>query len=81
MGHSYAFFLNNIRLPFLSFIHPFWQKPLILVGNKIDVAGLESLSPEFKMRFEQLQAEGVEIMSMSTLAELGVDDVKNAVCE
>lgn len=54
-------------------------QPLIIALNKMDVAGVDSLAPEYTARLDVLRAEGVHVMSMSTLKELNVDEVRNEV--
>jgi len=59
----------------------FANKPLIVAVNKIDVVGIEECGEEVAAAFEKMRAEGVTVMSMSTLTEVGVVEVKKAACD
>ena len=59
----------------------FANKPLMVVCNKSDVITMDELSEEKKAVLEPLKKEGVPIMTMSTVTEEGVMDVKKEACE
>ena len=59
----------------------FANKPLMVVCNKSDVITIDELSDEKKAALEPLKKEGVPIMTMSTVTEEGVMDVKKEACE
>merc|ERR1712126_650117 len=59
----------------------FANKPLIVVVNKIDVKKIEDLSDERQEFFEQLKKDGIPVMEMSTVNELGVAEVKIEACD
>lgn len=59
----------------------FANKPLTIVCNKSDIIDLANASADTKVAFEKLEADGVEIMEMSTLTEAGVIDVKTRACD
>ncbi|OMO83872.1 hypothetical protein CCACVL1_11114 [Corchorus capsularis] len=70
----------------------FMNKPLIIVCNKTDLQSLDGLSEEEKTLVKEMQAEAMKsvmgqggeegvLMTMSTLTEDGVINVKNAACE
>ncbi|XP_037071939.1 LOW QUALITY PROTEIN: nucleolar GTP-binding protein 1-like [Pollicipes pollicipes] len=59
----------------------FANKPLLVVCNKSDVMTLEELPAEKKALLEPLTKHEVPIMTMSTVTEDGVIDVKKEACE
>lgn len=59
----------------------FSNKPLIVVVNKTDIKTIEDLSEERKQFFEDLKKEGIPVMSMSTVKETGVSEVKILACD
>eukprot|EP00004_Rigifila_ramosa_P017148 TRINITY_DN4144_c0_g1_i1.p1 TRINITY_DN4144_c0_g1~~TRINITY_DN4144_c0_g1_i1.p1 ORF type:complete len:677 (-),score=172.25 TRINITY_DN4144_c0_g1_i1:33-2063(-) len=60
----------------------FANKPLMLILNKIDVIQVEQLKAEDRALLEALAAkEGVEMLTMSTMSEVGVQEVKQRACE
>merc|ERR1712212_205507 len=65
---------NNIK-PLFS------NKPLIVVVNKLDVKKIEELSEERQQFFQDLKKEGIPVMSMSTVNEVGVSEVKIEACD
>jgi len=75
---------NTVEAQFALFnnIKPlFSNKPLIVVVNKIDVKKIEELSDERKQFFEDLKKDGIPIMEMSTVNEVGVSEVKIEACD
>ena len=60
----------------------FANKPLIVVANKIDVVPFESLSKEHRGILDKMAKDtGAQILPMSSLAEIGITDVKRSACE
>ncbi|OMO82957.1 hypothetical protein CCACVL1_11651 [Corchorus capsularis] len=67
----------------------FMNKPLIIVCDKADLQSLDGLSEEEMKLVKEMKAEAMKavmgqeevLMTMSTLTEDGVMDVKNAACE
>jgi nucleolar GTP-binding protein len=60
----------------------FSNKELIVVVNKIDVIGLDAISPENQALIHGLsESAGVEVMQMSNVSEEGVSNVKNRACD
>ncbi|XP_031641111.1 nucleolar GTP-binding protein 1 [Contarinia nasturtii] len=60
----------------------FTNKPLITVINKIDVMDLNDLSADRKAALARIESdENIPIMQMSTMTELGVNEVKVEACE
>ena len=57
----------------------FSNKPLMVVVNKIDTVPISAASAETKAAFAKLEAEGIEVVGMSTLSEEGVMEVKTKV--
>lgn len=77
-GHSVAeqvSLFNNIRPLFAN-------KPLLLVCNKSDICRWEDLSEDRRELLQPLVSdERVPLLSMSTVSEEGVMEVKQAACE
>lgn len=65
---------NNIKPLFVN-------KPLIVCTNKTDVIRIEDLPKEKAEQFKVFEESDVPILSMSTLTEEGVMDVKIQACE
>lgn len=65
---------NNIKPLFVN-------KPLLICTNKVDVVRLEDLPKEKAEQFKVFEESGIPILSMSTLTEEGVMDVKIQACE
>lgn len=65
---------NNIKPLFVN-------KPLLICTNKVDVIRLEDLPKEKAEQFKVFEESGIPILSMSTLTEEGVKDVKIQACE
>lgn len=60
----------------------FANKPLIIVANKIDVVPFDSLSDEHRGILDKMAKDtGAKVLPMSSLAELGITDVKRTACE
>lgn len=65
---------NNIKPLFVN-------KPLLICTNKVDVIRLEGLPTEKAEQFKVFEESGIPLLSMSTLTEEGVMDVKIQACE
>lgn len=65
---------NNIKPLFVN-------KPLLICTNKVDVIRLEDLPTEKAEQFNVFEESGIPLLSMSTLTEEGVMDVKIQACE
>lgn len=65
---------NNIKPLFVN-------KPLLICTNKVDVIRLEDLPTEKAEQFKVFEESGIPLLSMSTLTEEGVMDVKIQACE
>lgn len=65
---------NNIKPLFVN-------KPLLICTNKVDVIRLEDLPTEKSEQFKVFEESGIPLLSMSTLTEEGVMDVKIQACE
>lgn len=65
---------NNIKPLFVN-------KPLLICTNKVDVIRLEDLPTEKAEQFKVFEESGIPLLSMSTLTEEGVMDVKVQACE
>lgn len=65
---------NNIKPLFVN-------KPLLICTNKVDVIRLEDLPTEKAEQFKVFEESGLPLLSMSTLTEEGVMDVKIQACE
>lgn len=77
-GHSLA---EQVHL-FESIKPLFTNKPLIVVINKIDVTSLDELSADRRAILAPIEKdEKIVFMQMSTVTELGVNEVKNEACE
>jgi len=59
----------------------FANKPLVLVVNKVDIVAIAEAEPAVQAALKELQAEGVEVLEMSTLSEEGVIAVKTKACD
>lgn len=60
----------------------FTNKPLIAVINKIDVLELENLPADRRQALASLENdENIPVMQMSTVTDLGVNEVKVEACE
>jgi len=59
----------------------FANKPLVVVVNKCDIVQIEDTDKAVIKAFDDLAAEGVKVMEMSTLTEIGVIDVRDAACK
>eukprot|EP00127_Corallochytrium_limacisporum_P004137 Clim_evm82s157 gene=Clim_evmTU82s157 len=59
----------------------FANKPIAVVLNKTDVMKPENLKPERQEALKQIEEEGAKVLTMSTLAEINVADVKNTCCD
>lgn len=59
----------------------FTNKPLTIVVNKVDIVGMDSLVGANKLALDKLREEGVEILAMSTVTEVGVAEVRNRACD
>ncbi|KAL0268172.1 UNVERIFIED_CONTAM: hypothetical protein PYX00_010217 [Menopon gallinae] len=57
----------------------FANKPLLLVANKCDIVKLSDLDPDTQKLVTQY--EGVPVLEMSTVNDVGVTEVKNEACE
>ncbi|XP_067648643.1 GTP-binding protein 4-like [Haliotis asinina] len=76
-GHSIqeqVSLFNNIKPLFAN-------KPLLVIANKIDVVRLEELDASKKKFFDEFESESIPVLSMSTLTEEGVMDVRAEACE
>ncbi|XP_071104037.1 GTP-binding protein 4-like [Haliotis cracherodii] len=76
-GHSLqeqVSLFNNIKPLFAN-------KPLLVIANKIDVVRLEELDASKKKFFDEFESESIPVLSMSTLTEEGVMDVRAEACE
>lgn len=77
-GHSLD---EQVKL-FESIKPLFTNKPLITVVNKIDVMELNDLPADRRAALARIEAdENIPIMQMSTVTELGVNEVKVEACE
>ena len=56
-------------------------QPLIVVVNKIDTMALEDASPDKREALTQLEKSGATVLTMSTLTEVGVANVRNIVSQ
>ncbi|XP_014672866.1 PREDICTED: nucleolar GTP-binding protein 1-like [Priapulus caudatus] len=59
----------------------FANKPVIVVANKVDVVRPEELSEEKKATFDRFREDDVPVLTMSTLTEEGVIEVKTEACD
>ncbi|EGD82672.1 GTP binding protein 4 [Salpingoeca rosetta] len=59
----------------------FAKKPLAIIVNKADTMKIEDAPAEVQERLKAYEAEGISVLSMSTLTEEGVAQVKNAACD
>lgn len=76
-GHTVA-----EQLSLFENIRPlFANKPLVIVVNKVDIVGLDSLPDAAQEPFRRFASEGIDILPMSTLQNTGVADVKNTACQ
>lgn len=77
-GHSLD---EQVKL-FESIKPLFTNKPLIAVVNKIDVMELNDLSADRRAALARIESdENIPLMQMSTVTELGVNEVKVEACE
>lgn len=56
-----------------------YLQPLIVVCNKIDIVPLEELSEENKNRLKNFEDEKIPVLSMSTMTDEGIMEVKQTV--
>ncbi|EGD82670.1 GTP binding protein 4 [Salpingoeca rosetta] len=59
----------------------FAKKPLAIIVNKADTMKIEDAPTEVQERLKAYEAEGISVLSMSTLTGEGVAQVKNAACD
>ena len=59
----------------------FSNKPLIIAINKTDIMTIDDVRSEAKVEIEKLTSEGLPVISMSTVTETGVMDVRNKACD
>ena len=59
----------------------FTNKPLIIALNKVDILRLEDLRSDAREALRKFEEEGIPLISMSTLLEEGVMDVRNKACD
>ncbi|CAB0000691.1 unnamed protein product [Nesidiocoris tenuis] len=59
----------------------FNNKPVLVVANKSDVVRIEDISEEDKELLKPLEENNIPLLSMSTLSEEGVSEVKLQACE
>lgn len=59
----------------------FNNKPVLVVANKCDVINIEDVPPEEKESLKVLEENNIPLLSMSTLTEEGVSNVKQQACE
>lgn len=59
----------------------FTNKPVLVVLNKTDVRKVEELEAEDRKLIDSLTTDGAELVTMSTLTEDGVSQVKQTACE
>ncbi|XP_038049443.1 nucleolar GTP-binding protein 1-like [Patiria miniata] len=59
----------------------FSNKPLIVCANKTDIVTVDELAPEKKVLLEKFQEDGIPLISMSTVTEEGVMEVKTEACD
>eukprot|EP01115_Flamella_aegyptia_P005369 TRINITY_DN2264_c0_g1_i2.p2 TRINITY_DN2264_c0_g1~~TRINITY_DN2264_c0_g1_i2.p2 ORF type:complete len:651 (-),score=238.06 TRINITY_DN2264_c0_g1_i2:2105-4057(-) len=59
----------------------FANKPVLVVLNKTDVVKFEELNESDKQLINALKDDGVELITMSTLTDEGVGQVKQIACE
>lgn len=59
----------------------FSQKPLLIALNKSDIVTLDDLKGEERRLIDSLSAEGLPVISMSTVKETGIMEVRNAACD
>lgn len=56
------------------------MQPLIVVCNKIDIVPLDKLSDENKNALSVFERENIPVLSMSTVTDEGIMEVKQTVC-
>ncbi|EDQ86152.1 uncharacterized protein MONBRDRAFT_38531 [Monosiga brevicollis MX1] len=76
-GHTFA---EQISL-FENIKPLFANKPLILVINKIDTVALEDLDADKRAVVAGFEESGITVLTMSTLTEEGVANVRNTSCD
>jgi len=59
----------------------FTNKPVLVVLNKTDVTKVEDLADDERKLIQSLTTDGAELITMSTLTEDGVSQVKQTACE
>ncbi|KAK7605461.1 hypothetical protein V9T40_007319 [Parthenolecanium corni] len=59
----------------------FSNKPLLVVYNKIDIVPLDQLSEENKKVLSVFEKENVPVLSMSTMTDEGIMEVKQTACD
>jgi len=59
----------------------FINKPLVVAVNKVDVRRPEDLRPDETRLLQKMRDEGARLVYMSTLAEIGLVEVKNTACD
>lgn len=59
----------------------FANKPLLVVLNKTDILKLEDLNDDQKSQIQRFIDDGIPVMEMSTISEVGVMEVKTEACE
>eukprot|EP00730_Choanoeca_flexa_P018460 TRINITY_DN8977_c0_g1_i3.p1 TRINITY_DN8977_c0_g1~~TRINITY_DN8977_c0_g1_i3.p1 ORF type:complete len:683 (+),score=173.72 TRINITY_DN8977_c0_g1_i3:66-2051(+) len=76
-GHTF-----DEQMSLFANIRPlFANKPLIVVINKIDTVAVEDVSPDKQQALTELEESGAVVLTMSTLTEDGVANVRNTACE
>ncbi|XP_065206622.1 nucleolar GTP-binding protein 1 [Planococcus citri] len=59
----------------------FTNKPLMVVCNKIDIVPLSELSDENKEALTVFEKENIPVLSMSTMTDEGIMEVKQTACD
>ncbi|CAH1403819.1 unnamed protein product [Nezara viridula] len=76
-GHSLE---DQVSL-FKSIKPLFTNKPVLVIANKCDVLKVDELSPEKQSCLDTFKEAAIPILSMSTVTEEGVSEVKQEACE
>ncbi len=59
----------------------FSNKPLIVCANKCDIVTMDELAPEKKALLDKFKDDNIPVISMSTVTEDGVMEVKTEACD
>jgi nucleolar GTP-binding protein len=70
-----------VHVTFLNAEVLFVLQPLVVALNKVDIIRLEDIDEESRQAIEKIHESGAQVVSMSTVSEEGLMEVKSLACE